>query len=114
MNKQYRVKKNEEIQEIIKGRISYGNKHFVVYKKENNEANNFRYAISVGKKIGNAVKRNRIKRQITSIVDQLAIPNNIVDVFIIAKPSVCDLSYADMVKQIVYLFNKLNIKHKGA
>ena len=113
MKKQYRVKKNTEIQEIIKGKKSYGNKYFVVYKKENNEANNFRYAISVGKKVGKAHFRNRIKRQITSIIDKIAIPSLNMDVFVVSRPSVCEITYTEMVKQIVYLFNKLNIEHKG-
>lgn len=114
MNKQYRVKKSQEIEQILIQKKSFGNKYFVVYKKENSEATNFRYAISVGKKVGNAVMRNKVKRQIRSIVDSLLVPTLKMDVFVVARPNVCNITYEEMVKQITYLFKKLNIETKGA
>ncbi len=114
MNKQYRVKKSDEIESILKAHKSFSNKYFVVYKKENYEALNFRYAISVGKKLGNAVSRNKVKRQMRAIVDSILIPDLKMDVFIVARPSVSGLAYRQMYQNIIYLFNKLNIKHKGA
>ena len=62
MKKEYRVKKGSEIESIMKKRLSTGNRYFVVYKKENHENTHFRTAISVSKKFGNAVKRNKIKK----------------------------------------------------
>ena len=113
MNKQYRVKKSDEIESILKNRDSFGNKYFIVYKKISNEAN-FRYAISVGKKIGNAVTRNKVKRQVRAIVDNLLKPELLMDVFIVVRPNVLDLTYEQMQSQILYLFKKLNIEFKGA
>lgn len=114
MNKQYRVKKSTEIEEILKHKKSYANKYFVVYKKENYEAKNFRYAISVGKKIGKAYLRNYVKRQVRSIIDSILEPSLKMDVFVVVRPNVCEISYSEMYKQILYLFNKLNILNKGA
>lgn len=114
MKKQYRVKKSDEIEKILKNRKSSGNKYFVIYKKQNYEASNFRYAISVGKKVGNAVVRNHVKRQIRAIVDSIMVPDLKMDVFVVARPGVCELSYTKMNQDIIYLFNKLNIENKGA
>lgn len=114
MRKEYRVKRNEEIEAIIKHKNFYSNKYFVVYKKENNETSHVRYALSVGKKIGNAVLRNKVKRQIRSVVDSILDINQNFDVFIVVKSSILSIEYEQKIKQIIFLFNKLNIKNKGA
>lgn len=110
MKKQYRVKKNQEIESILKEKKYVSNTYFSIYKKKNSETSHFRYAISVGKKIGHAVIRNKIKRQITAILDNLSIDlNKNTDVFIIARPKVVELSYNDMLKQLEYLLKKHKI-----
>lgn len=64
MEKAYRIKKNSDFQAIYKKGKSVANRQFVVYTKVNKELTHFRLGISVSKKIGNAVVRNRIKRAI--------------------------------------------------
>lgn len=113
MKKQYRVKKSYEIENIIKNKQSVGNKYFNLYKKENCETTNFRYAISVGKKIGNAVRRNRVKRQVRSIIDNICIIDLKIDVFVVCKSTINDIDFLEMKKQLIYLFKKNNIKIKG-
>ena len=63
VEKAYRIKRNSEFQKIYKKGKSVANRQFVVYTL-NNEYEHFRLGISVSKKIGNAVTRNRIKRAI--------------------------------------------------
>lgn len=113
MKKQYRVKKSYEIESIIKEKKSVGNKYYNVYKKENSEATNFRYAISVGKKIGNAVRRNRVKRQVRSIIDNICDIDFKVDVFVVCKTPINNIDFLEMKNQLIYLFKKINIKIKG-
>ncbi len=113
MKKQYRIKKSSEIEQVLKNKQSYGNKYFTVYKKENLETKNFRYAISAGKKIGNAVVRNKVKRQVRSIISELCDITPNIDVFIIVKPLVLSLDFSQMKKQVTYLLKKNNIKIKG-
>lgn len=107
MNKQYRVKKSKEIEQILNEKKYSSNAYFSIYKKINPQTSNFRYAISVGKKIGNAVIRNRLKRQVHSIVDCLNIDlNSKIDVFVIVKVKTLNLTYQQMYKQLEYLFYK--------
>ena len=68
MKKLYIVKKNKDFDLIINENNSKKNNSFVVYSKENNLKFN-RYGISVSKKLGNAVFRNKYKRKIRSIID---------------------------------------------
>lgn len=70
MKKAYRVKKNEQFQEIIKNGTSKSNACFVIYYAKN-ELPHDKVGISVGKKIGNAVERNKVKRQVRMMVDEL-------------------------------------------
>lgn len=103
MKKEYRVKKSKQIEMIIKKRQSVANKHFVLYKKENHENHHFRFAVSVSKKYGNAVKRNKIKRQVREIIAKLDIISNI-DIFIVVKPNLPNLEFAELeasLKQLV-------------
>ena len=112
MEKAYRIKKNIEIEEILKGKNSVGNKNYVIYIRKNHETNHFRLGMSVSKKIGNAVVRNREKRRIKhvflSLKDQL-LPY---DIFIIARNNSLDLDFMEVNKNITYLLNKKNIIKK--
>ncbi len=62
MKKEYRIKKNEEFQKILKHGHSFANRQLVLYYYEKEQQSHFRVGLSVGKKIGNAVKRNEVKR----------------------------------------------------
>ena len=51
MNKEYRVKKNTEIEAILKEKNSRSTQYFSVYKKINSETSHFRYAMSEVKRL---------------------------------------------------------------
>lgn len=57
------LKRMQIFREYIKGH-SVANRQFVVYTCNNKEIDHFRLGISVSKKLGNAVLRNKIKRAI--------------------------------------------------
>lgn len=110
MKKQYRVKKNQEIEAILANKKSYYNPYFSVYKMNNPKTSHFRYAISVGKKIGKAYERNYLKRKIRAALQALNIPlDNNVDIFIIARAKSKDLEFNELVKQLEFLLIKLHI-----
>jgi ribonuclease P protein component len=107
--KDFIVKKNHEISKLIAKRDSMANKYFITYKTKNN-IEHFRYAISVGKKYGNAVQRNKIKRQIREIIRKISSEIKLnYDILIIVRPSVIDLDFGDIEKQINHVLSKAKI-----
>ena len=109
MKKQYRIKKSEDIEQIIKKKTSVGNKNYIIYIMKNSEAKHFRLAMSVSKKIGNAVVRNRQKRLIKQVITQHK--NEILpfDIFVIARANVINLTFDEVESNIIYLLNKANV-----
>ena len=110
MKKQYRIKKSKEIDAIIKKRNSCGNNLFVIYYKET-EMKHFRFAISIGKKYGNAVERNLIKRQIRMIFqnyDNLPL----FDFVVVVKPKAKSVSFLKRKETLENLILKTQEKEK--
>lgn len=110
MKKKFRIKKSSEIEKIVKKRIAWGNKNFTIYKNSvNNETNYFRFCVSVSKKYGNAIKRNKIKRRVREIIrlnSNRLIP---VDFLIVCKPTSSILNYKEIENDILYLLKKNQI-----
>ena len=82
MRKLYVVKESKDFDNIIKNNNYNKNKSFVIYSINNNLKYN-RYGISVSKKLGNAVFRNKYKRKIRSIIDNYKKDYNISKDYII-------------------------------
>ncbi|MFV0379351.1 MAG: ribonuclease P protein component [Anaerorhabdus sp.] len=70
MKKQYRIKSNIEFQTLISNKNFISNKEFVFYFNDA-KLNHGRIGISVGKKLGIAVKRNLWKRQAREIINDV-------------------------------------------
>ena len=107
MRKMYIVKSARDFERIIKtGQLSK-NKSFIVYYSDNNLPYN-RYGISVGKKLGNAVYRNKYKRKIRAIIDNYK--KNYInhqDYIIILRGSAKDKEYHDLEKDYIALINNI-------
>ena len=91
MNKKFIVRKNEEIQEIIKSNKKIISKYFVIYYLKN-DLNYNRFCISVGKKIGKAHTRNLYKRRIKDILMKNNI-NSSYDYVIILRTAIIGIPY---------------------
>lgn len=113
VKKAYRVKKNSEFQDIFRTGKSFANRELVIYYKEKKDQEHFRIGISVGKKIGNAVTRNRIKRCIRESFIQLedTIKPN-VDIIIIARNPVVHMDCNDIKRSLLHLLRKQRLLHK--
>ncbi|MGO3170201.1 MAG: ribonuclease P protein component [Bavariicoccus seileri] len=104
MKKRYRVKSERDFKQIFKAGKSYANRQFVVYVLEKKDQQHFRAGISVSKKLGNAVVRNKIKRRIREGFLQLEKqikPN--VDLVIIARQPVVNLPLEMLVKNMTHV-----------
>ena len=64
--KSERLRKNTEFVSTMKGKRLSVDGLSLFYTK--NKAGNFRVGISIGKKLANAVKRNRLKRQVRDCI----------------------------------------------
>lgn len=110
MKKEFRIKKNEDFQSIIKNRQSVVNQKFVVYYRKNEE--HLRVGISVSKKLGNAVVRNKIKRQVRMMVQEVFDKEKKMDYIIIVRNKYLSNSYEINKKNLEYLYNKINRREK--
>lgn len=103
MKKKFIVKENKEFQNIINNGICKKNKSFVIYSLENELSYN-KYGISVSKKNGNAVFRNKYKRKIRSIIDNCKKDyNNGKDYIIILRRGAIGKSFEELKKDYLQL-----------
>lgn len=110
MQKNYRLAKREDFNKVYRFGKSSANRQFVIYVKKQHDVERFKLGISVSKKIGNAVVRNRMKRLIKEIVRLHAdrIISHIHIIIIVRKPAV-GLDYNDVQKSIIHLLKKNNL-----
>lgn len=101
------VKKNEDYNRIIQNFKPYKYKDYIVYIEWVNDKS-YHFGFSVGKKIGNAVTRNKIKRQIKSILDKLVFKNGF-NCIIIVKRGILEKSFSDMQRDLLELIEKVKI-----
>lgn len=112
MKKTNTVKKKEEFNEIISIGKVLKNDFFVVYYKSN-QLDKFRFGISVGKKLGNAVFRNKYKRKIRSIIDNnKKYYQNGMDYIIIMRKACINGDFSIMNDKYVQLIEKIKIEEK--
>lgn len=106
MKKKNIVKSNELFNSIINKGKRNANKYFVLCSEKNTN-NELKFGIAVGKKVGNAVIRNKIKRQIRNIIDKnVRLFSNSNYYIIICKKEVLCLEFKDMENELVKLINK--------
>lgn len=103
MKKRYRIKRERDFRLVFKKGKSYANRQFVVYVIDHPDITHFRLGISVSKRLGNAVKRNKIKRRIRSFFrdqqEKLAKKEYVV----IARKPVSDMDYRQMEKSLLHV-----------
>ena len=113
MRKEYRIKKNKEFQETFKNGKSVANRQFVLYTLKRPEQTHFRIGLSVSKKIGNAVMRNRIKRYVRQVFHELdGQLHNEIDFIIIARKPTADMDYFEIKQSLSHVLKLARVLKK--
>ncbi len=110
MHHSHRLKKNEEFQAVFQRGKSAANQQFIVYSLVQDGQAVFRIGISVSKKIGNAVVRNRVKRLIREAISSLeeAIIAGI-DLVVIARPGTQDMSLQSLKSSLQHALKRAKV-----
>lgn len=110
MKRDHRLKKNKEFQAVFRARKSKANRQFVVYHLDRQDGHTFRFGLSVSKRVGNAVVRNRIKRRIREVIRELeprlAKPK---DYVIIARKPTADMDFHEIKSSLVHVFKRVGV-----
>ena len=110
MKKANIVKDSKDFTRIIKKWNGIANNLFIINKEINNE-NKPKFGITFTKNIGNAVTRNKLKRQVKSIIDNNKnIYQNNQNYIIIIKKNATGSTYNDLEMSLINLFNKIKEK----
>ncbi|MQW22752.1 ribonuclease P protein component [Lactococcus sp. dk322] len=112
IKKEYRVKRSKDFDQIFTAKHSFANRKFVVYTL-NTEQKHYRVGISVSKKLGHAVVRNRVKRLIRHAVAEFSPNIEKVDFVIIARSGVQDLTFEEVKKNLKHVLKLSNIYVDG-
>ena len=107
MKKSFRVKKDREFQKVFHKGKSTANRQFVIYQYNKEDQSHFRVGISVSKKLGNAVTRNRLKRRIRHILMEL------VDFIVIARQPIVQMSYQEMKSSMMHVLKLATLLPKN-
>lgn len=73
-------------------------------------------AYSISRKVGNAVVRNRIRRRLRSLFDEVLAeqPETFSAAVVIVSPGAADLAYAELSEQVVVLMKKIEKSGESA
>ena len=106
MKKYEIVKKNTDFNDIINTGRCIRNKYYCIYYKDS-EDDFPKFGLAVSKKCGNAVDRNKIKRQLRNIIDDnkklFSIKMNYI---IMVRKEILNVSYLQMKEQLINLMKK--------
>lgn len=105
MKKFQRVRKSTEFSNIIHKRKSLSSPAYILYTQPRQEEKS-RVGISVGKKLGKAVVRTRVKRQVRALIDSVYTFNEPFDSILIVRPTFLKLDFDQRKEMLQALHDK--------
>lgn len=110
MQKQYRLTDRNDFKRVYRKGKSTANYQFVLYYDDRGDEGPFRLGVSVSKKIGNAVVRNRMRRRVKEIVRREAERiRDGYDLILIVRKGALQLDHPSMEKSIFHLLKKASL-----
>ena len=115
MKKKNILSKNRDFQRIIENKKQYITNAIVLYYEKKQE-NNIQIGISISKKLGNAVFRNKHKREIKRILDAYFKKTKTINLnynlVLIIRKKFIEFTLQEKTKEIENILNKLNKRRK--
>ena len=107
------VKSNIEFNEIIQTGKVFKNFYFIIYVRKN-DLDKYRFGLTIGKKVCNAVNRNKLKRQIRNMLDNnKKYYSKGKDYIIIIRKSCLDEKFNKLEDNLIYLLRKIEKEIKN-
>jgi len=105
------LSKNEEFKKLLKKK-KISNKYVTIFfgKLENKKSDKFNISFVTKKKIGNAIKRNKIKRRLKNIANDAVKKISIkfeYSYLVIAKPTMLNNDYTNIKETLIQSFKKI-------
>ena len=104
------LKKTADFSIVYQKGKSAANRTLVLYGLRHPESSRNRLGISVSKKVGNSVRRNRARRLMRESMRQIGPVGQGYDIVLIARNTINDRKCADVKKSIEAALRKLKIK----
>ena len=101
------LKESSDFDRIIHNNKPTKYKDYIIYIEYTNDSI-YHFGLSVGKKIGNAVTRNKVKRRIKSIIDKKHYKNGFNCIIIVGK-GILERSFIEMEENYNIAIKNLNI-----
>jgi ribonuclease P protein component len=106
MKKNKIIKESSIFDDVIKNGKLLKNRYYKIFYLENNLDKPL-FGFAVGKKIGNAVTRNKNKRQIKAIIDEnISLFSNPCYYIIMLKKEINEISFQDKKESLISLLSK--------
>lgn len=113
MKKKYSLKRNEEIAQIVHKHRLKSDDCFTIYYQNNEKNQHSRVCISVSKKNGNAVIRNKIKRQVREMITDIFDLDLKLDYVIVVKNKYLENNFSTNKEKLNKLYLRITC-NKGA
>jgi len=113
VQKENRLARREDFNKVYRYGKSVANMQLVLYILPRPQQPQFRLGVSVSKKLGNAVVRNRIRRLLKEIVRHHgdSLPGGI-DLILIARKPAVDLTYQELEKCVLHVMKRASLLSK--